>query len=251
MTTQVQDTIIYHGNWHLLSSEPFAGYDPFPKFMGFGSNNIKGYTAIWAVVAGHLFLVSISGLAEKATDIGFEAVSRGFQEVSQGDRYSGIEGSFFQVSLETLFPGCQAPVRADWYSGDLRISSGRVVDSSMGFSLFEHEDILTIECGRVIGSRKITRKWNPEQLLDPIFRRPIEELELNVKTTSQLKVANIHYIGYLSTLTCTNLMRVASLDLDAIEEIIEVLASFGLTLGMHIEGCPPKNIDSNGGLRTA
>lgn len=250
MTTQVQDTIIYHGNWHFLASEPFAAYDPFPKFVGLGSDNHRGYTAIWAVVAGYLFLVSLSGLVEKATDIGFETVSRGFQELSQGDRYSGVEGAFSQVSLETLFPGCQEPVRADWYSGELRIPGGRVVDSSMGFSLFEREDILTIECGRVMGSRKITREWNPEQLLDPILLRPIEDLELKVKTTSQLKAANIHHIGSLAALTVTKLTRVASLDLDAIEEIIEEMASRGLTPGMHFEGWPPRNIDGNGRLRT-
>ena len=88
-------------------------------------------------------------------------------------------------------------------------------------------------------------------LPDPILLRPVDELELTVRSANCLKAENIHYIGDLVQRTEVELLRTPNLGKKSLTEIKEVLESHGLTLGMRIEGWPPASLRREDELRTA
>jgi len=88
-------------------------------------------------------------------------------------------------------------------------------------------------------------------LPDPILLRPVDELELTVRSANCLKAENIHYIGDLVQRTEVELLRTPNLGKKSLTEIKEVLESHGLTLGMRIDGWPPASLRREDELRTA
>ena len=85
-----------------------------------------------------------------------------------------------------------------------------------------------------------------EQQFDPILLRPVDELELTVRSANCLKAENIHYIGDLVQRTEVELLRTPNLGKKSLTEIKEVLAQRGLSLGMKLENWPPAGIASHG-----
>ena len=81
------------------------------------------------------------------------------------------------------------------------------------------------------------------QQFDPILLRPIDELELTVRSANCLKAENIYYIGDLIQRTENELLKTPNLGRKSLNEIKEVLASRGLTLGMRLEAWPPAGLD--------
>ncbi len=75
--------------------------------------------------------------------------------------------------------------------------------------------------------------------MDPILLRPVDELELTVRSANCLKAENIYYIGDLIQRTETELLKTPNLGRKSLNEIKEVLAARGLTLGMKLESWPP------------
>ena len=88
-------------------------------------------------------------------------------------------------------------------------------------------------------------------LPDPILLRPVDELELTVRSANCLKAENIHYIGDLVQRTEVELLRTPNLGKKSLTEIKEVLESHGLTLGMRIEGWPPASLRREDELKSA
>ena len=78
---------------------------------------------------------------------------------------------------------------------------------------------------------------------DPILLRPVDELELTVRSANCLKAENIYYIGDLIQRTENELLKTPNLGRKSLNEIKEVLASRGLTLGMKLEAWPPAGLD--------
>ena len=78
---------------------------------------------------------------------------------------------------------------------------------------------------------------------DPILLRPVDELELTVRSANCLKAENIYYIGDLIQRTETELLKTPNLGRKSLNEIKEVLASRGLTLGGRLENWPPQGLD--------
>ena len=78
---------------------------------------------------------------------------------------------------------------------------------------------------------------------DPILLRPVDELELTVRSANCLKAENIYYIGDLIQRTETELLKTPNLGRKSLNEIKEVLASRGLTLGGRLENWPPHGLD--------
>ena len=78
---------------------------------------------------------------------------------------------------------------------------------------------------------------------DPILLRPVDELELTVRSANRLKAENIYYIGDLIQRTENELLKTPNLGRKSLNEIKEVLASRGLTLGMKLENWPPAGLD--------
>ena len=81
-----------------------------------------------------------------------------------------------------------------------------------------------------------------ENLVDPILLRPVDELELTVRSANCLKAESVMYIGDLVQRTEVELLRTANLGKKSLTEIKEILESHGLTLGMRLENWPPASL---------
>ena len=80
------------------------------------------------------------------------------------------------------------------------------------------------------------------QQVDPILLQPVDDLELTVRSANCLKAENIYYIGDLIQRTETELLKTPNLGRKSLNEIKEVLASKGLTLGIKLENWPPAGL---------
>ncbi len=83
-----------------------------------------------------------------------------------------------------------------------------------------------------------------EPEVDPILLRPVDDLELTVRSANCLKAESIYYIGDLIQRTEVELLKTPNLGKKSLTEIKDVLASRGLSLGMRLENWPPASIQS-------
>lgn len=89
------------------------------------------------------------------------------------------------------------------------------------------------------------RQSEPEQKedeIDPILLRPVDDLELTVRSANCLKAESIYYIGDLIQRTEVELLKTPNLGKKSLTEIKDVLASRGLSLGMRLENWPPASL---------
>ncbi|MDP4537532.1 DNA-directed RNA polymerase subunit alpha [Alkalimonas collagenimarina] len=84
------------------------------------------------------------------------------------------------------------------------------------------------------------REEKPE--FDPILLRPVDDLELTVRSANCLKAEQIQYIGDLVQRTEVELLKTPNLGKKSLTEIKDVLASRGLSLGMRLENWPPASL---------
>ena len=80
--------------------------------------------------------------------------------------------------------------------------------------------------------------------IDPVLLRPIDDLELTVRSANCLKAENIYYIGDLIQRTEVELLKTPNLGKKSLTEIKEVLAQRGLSLGMKLESWPPAGLQA-------
>jgi DNA-directed RNA polymerase subunit alpha len=83
----------------------------------------------------------------------------------------------------------------------------------------------------------------PELPFNPHLLRKVDELELSVRSANCLKNDNIVYIGDLVQKTEAEMLRTPNFGRKSLNEIKEVLAHMGLSLGMEVPGWPPENIE--------
>lgn len=88
---------------------------------------------------------------------------------------------------------------------------------------------------------EVSQAKEPE--IDPTLLRPVDDLELTVRSANCLKAESIHYIGDLVQRTEVELLRTPNLGKKSLTEIKDVLASHGLSLGMRLENWPPPGLD--------
>lgn len=108
----------------------------------------------------------------------------------------------------------------------LRLAAGLLQDQ---FSVF-----VSLEGGSVPETIE-----HREPTIDPVLIRPIDELELTVRSANCLKAESIHYVGDLVQRTEVELLKTPNLGRKSLTEIKEVLASHGLSLGMRLDEWPP------------
>lgn len=77
---------------------------------------------------------------------------------------------------------------------------------------------------------------------DPVLLRPVDDLELTVRSANCLKAENIYYIGDLVQKSENELLKTPNLGKKSLTEIKDVLASRSLSLGMKLENWPPANL---------
>jgi len=82
----------------------------------------------------------------------------------------------------------------------------------------------------------------PKQTYDPLLLRPVDDLELTVRSANCLKAENIFYIGDLIQRTEVDLLKTPNLGKKSLTEIKDVLATKGLSLGMRLDNWPPEGL---------
>ena len=82
----------------------------------------------------------------------------------------------------------------------------------------------------------------PKQTYDPLLLRPVDDLELTVRSANCLKAENIFYIGDLIQRTEVDLLKTPNLGKKSLTEIKDVLATKGLSLGMRLDNWPPDGL---------
>ena len=87
----------------------------------------------------------------------------------------------------------------------------------------------------------------PAPDMDPLLLRPVDDLELTVRSANCLKAENIFYIGDLIQRTEFELLKTPNLGKKSLTEIKDVLAQHGLSLGMKLENWPPPSLKDKAG----
>ena len=96
--------------------------------------------------------------------------------------------------------------------------------------------------------KEITAKEESRVEIDPILLRPVDDLELTVRSANCLKAESIYYIGDLIQRSEVELLKTPNLGKKSLTEIKDVLASHGLSLGMRLENWPPPGLYGEGDL---
>ncbi|MBR7780847.1 DNA-directed RNA polymerase subunit alpha [Undibacterium luofuense] len=93
------------------------------------------------------------------------------------------------------------------------------------------------------GTETTTEAPSRAPAVDPVLLRPVDDLELTVRSANCLKAENIYYIGDLIQRSENELLKTPNLGRKSLNEIKEVLASRGLSLGMKLENWPPAGLE--------
>jgi len=85
----------------------------------------------------------------------------------------------------------------------------------------------------------------PEALNDNLLR-PVDELELSVRSANCLKKANIRFIGELVQKTEPEMLKTKNFGRKSLNEIKDILSEMGLSLGMKVDHWPPRELHERG-----
>ena len=94
-------------------------------------------------------------------------------------------------------------------------------------------------------SEVIAEPEEREDEIDPILLRPVDDLELTVRSANCLKAEDIYYIGDLIQRTEVELLKTPNLGKKSLTEIKDVLATRGLSLGLRLENWPPSSLKTD------
>jgi DNA-directed RNA polymerase subunit alpha len=97
-----------------------------------------------------------------------------------------------------------------------------------------------------LNSEQVIKTPEAAHTFDPLLMRPVDDLELTVRSANCLKAENIFYIGDLIQRTEVDLLRTPNLGKKSLMEIKDVLATKGLQLGMRLENWPPEGLKRPG-----
>lgn len=185
------------------------------------------------------------------------AQGRGYEAVTSRKIASELEGtssaSIGHLQLDSSF----SPVRRVSYMVESARVEGRtdldklVIDLETNGTIDPEEAIrraATILANQLSVFVDLKGEERPQERqkevgIDPILLRPVDELELTVRSANCLKAENIYYIGDLIQRSEMELLKTPNLGKKSLTEIKDVLASKGLSLGMKLEGWPPPGFD--------
>ncbi|PKL95970.1 MAG: DNA-directed RNA polymerase subunit alpha [Gammaproteobacteria bacterium HGW-Gammaproteobacteria-8] len=91
-------------------------------------------------------------------------------------------------------------------------------------------------------ARSRDEELQEEHQFDPVLLRPIDDLELTVRSANCLKAEHIQYVGDLVQRTENELLKTPNLGKKSLTEIKTVLAAHDLALGTRLENWPPSNL---------
>lgn len=166
-TPQAADKLIYKGNVYRLFANPLESFYKDDKFRPhfrinpntWSSGNQRGYVATWEVREDYLYLIEINSW------------------VCESPRSNNCK----KADLKELFGGRyqDGGVKADWFSGELRMPEGKVLQYvHMGYvTLYERDTILTVESGRITDEKVIDNTKEPIPLAEELLRRELERMK--------------------------------------------------------------------------
>lgn len=176
---------------------------------------------------------------------------RGYQPVSsrsltQGESIVGtlyIDASFSPIKrVSYLVESARVEQRTDLDKLILEIETNGTLDSEEAVRqaasiLNEHLSVFIFFKGEdTLGAS------DEKPQFDPMLLRPVDDLELTVRSANCLKAENIFYIGDLIQRTEVDLLKTPNLGKKSLTEIKDVLATKGLSLGMRLENWPPESL---------
>jgi DNA-directed RNA polymerase subunit alpha len=177
---------------------------------------------------------------------------RGYQPVSQrllnnADSPIGtlhIDASFSPISkVSYVVESARVEQRTDLDRLILELETNGTIDPQQAVSLaaailHDHLKVFSdFKTGNLIPETK-----QAQQKFDPMLLRPVDDLELTVRSANCLKAENIFYIGDLIQRTEVDLLKTPNLGKKSLTEIKDVLATKGLSLGMRLENWPPEGL---------
>jgi DNA-directed RNA polymerase subunit alpha len=180
-------------------------------------------------------------------------MGRGYQpvpareKVNQEDRTLGfimVDASFSPISkVSYQVESARVEQRTDLDKLIMDVETNGIVDSEQAI-----RDAATILMGQLSVFANLEGAPTEEEeaaapQVDPILLRPVDDLELTVRSANCLKAENIFYIGDLIQLSENELLKAPNLGRKSLNEIKDVLASKGLTLGMKLENWPPVGLE--------
>jgi DNA-directed RNA polymerase subunit alpha len=84
-------------------------------------------------------------------------------------------------------------------------------------------------------SSPMMKESNEQQAINPVYMRPVDDLELTVRSANCLKAESIFYIGDLVQRTEADLLKTPNLGKKSLTEIKNVLQMHGLALGTRLD----------------
>lgn len=139
-TAQIPEKILYEGEPGFLHTNPLESYitkdTPRPEFAAPHTACWRGYIGTWEIREGYLYLTDLKAWMRDS------------------------DGKASPVGLEAVFPGRKPPLKAEWFTGTLRIPRGKPIKYvHMGYqTVYEEEVHLRIEAGRVVDRQTIDNR---------------------------------------------------------------------------------------------
>jgi len=137
MTAQAMETIIIDGKKYSMATEPLADYianlKNKPALFPPSSGCWRGYYGTWEIKDNILYLVDLECYTANMA-----------------------ERKYWKVGMDFIFPN-QRGVFADWFSGEIRIPQGDMLNYVHGgyLSMFERDLFLEFKNGNLIGQRTV------------------------------------------------------------------------------------------------
>jgi hypothetical protein len=156
MTAQIPERLIYEGQNYFLNSNPLEAYfdddHPRPEFRAESTANWRGYCATWEIENEMLYLIVLHGYV--------------------GGDHETYAINARKVCLQDVFPMVDDRVAATWFSGELRLPKGELIEYiHHGYgSTYEEDLLLTIEKGKLV-----RREIKDNRHLIPEIRKREEE----------------------------------------------------------------------------
>jgi DNA-directed RNA polymerase subunit alpha len=176
---------------------------------------------------------------------------RGYQPVAQMFT-QGEEGQAGALRIDATFnPVKKVAYFVDNARVEQRTDLDKLVINLETNGTLEPEDAIRI-CANILKQQLAAfadldeeqqgQKEQQEPEIDPILLRPVDDLELTVRSANCLKAENIYYIGDLVQRSENELLKTPNLGKKSLNEIKEILSSHELGLGMKLEHWPPSSL---------
>ena len=175
---------------------------------------------------------------------GYEAVTQRSQEEERPIGRLQLDASFSPVRrVAYSVESARVEQRTDLDKLVLEIETNGVIDpeEALRFAAGLLQDQFSVFVS-LEGGDEFSEPDFREPEVDPVLLRPIDDLELTVRSANCLKAESIHYVGDLVQRTEVELLKTPNLGKKSLTEIKEVLASHGLSLGMRLDEWPPATL---------